>query len=118
MRKIHAVCVAAALLASSPLLLAAETITGEVVEVACQAKRAPNGQGAAHKSCADACAKKGNAMGILTSNGAVIEISGDYAANNNAKLLELVAAQVEATGDVATKDGKKVITVTSMKPAR
>jgi hypothetical protein len=48
----------------------------------------------------------------------VYEIQGDYAANKNEKLLPFVAAQVEATGQVSEKDGKKVITVTSIKAAK
>ena len=118
MRKVCAVFAAAALVASSASLFAAEmTVKGEVVDVACQVKKAPAGQGDAHKGCATACAKKGSQMGILASD-AVYVIEGDYAANNNAKLLEFVALQVEARGDVTEKDGKKIITVASMKAAK
>jgi hypothetical protein len=117
MRKMFAVLAAAAFVASMPLLEAEKTIKGEVVDVQCQLKKAPGGQGDAHKGCASACARKGAQMGILAED-AVYEIQGDFAANNNAKLLEFVATQVEATGDVTEKDGKKIITVTSMKPAR
>lgn len=117
MRKILAVAAAAAFVASVSLFAETKTVKGEVVDVACQLKKAPGGQGEAHKGCANVCAKKGAAMGILASDG-VYEISGDYAANNNAKLIEFVAAQVEATGDVTEKDGKKIITVNSMKAAK
>ena len=117
MRKMFAVLAAAAFVATAPVIAAEQTVKGEVVDVACQVKKAPGGQGDAHKGCANACAKKGAQMGILTAD-AVYEIQGDYAANNNAKLLEFVAAQVEATGEVSEKDGKKVITVTSMKAAQ
>jgi hypothetical protein len=117
MRKILAVAAAVAFVASASLFAETKTVKGEVVDIACQMKKAPGGQGDAHKGCATACAKKGAAMGILASDG-VYEIAGDYAANNNAKLVEYVAAQVEATGDVTEKDGKKIMTVTSMKPAK
>jgi hypothetical protein len=117
MRKILAVAAAAALVASASLFAETKTITGEVVEIACHTKKGAGGSGEAHKGCATGCAKKGNAMGILASD-AVYEIAGDYAANSNAKLIEFVAAQVEATGEVTEKDGKKVITVTSMKAAK
>ncbi len=116
MRKILAAAAAVAFVVSVSLFAETKTVKGEVVDVACQLKKAPGGQGDAHKGCATACAKKGLAMGILTSD-AVYEIAGDYAANNTAKLLEFVAAQVEATGEVTEKDGKKIITVTSMKAA-
>jgi hypothetical protein len=117
MRKICAVLVAAAFVAVAPLTGAEKTIKGEVVDVACQVKKAPGGQGEAHKGCASACAKRGSQMGILASD-AVYEIAGDYSANNNAKLLEFVAMQVEATGEVVEKDGKKVITVSAIKAAK
>jgi hypothetical protein len=117
MRKMFAVAAAAALFASASLFAETKTVKGEVVDVQCQVKKAPGGQGAAHKGCAEACAKKGAAMGILTSD-AVYEIQGDYAASNNAKLHEFVSAQVEATGEVTEKDGKKIINVTSMKAAK
>jgi len=115
MRKMLAVIAAVSLVAASASLFAAEkTITGEVVDVACQLKKGAGGVGDAHKGCATACAKKGNKMGVLASDGVYI-IEGDYAANNNAKLLEFVAAQVEVTGDVVERDGAKVITATSIK---
>lgn len=117
MRKFFAVAAAAVLMAGASLAAETQTVKGEVVDVACQVKKAPGGQGAAHKGCAESCAKRGSTMGILTSD-AVYEIAGDYAANNNAKLLEFVAAQVEATGNVTEKDGKKIITVSSMTAAK
>ena len=117
MRRIFAVLAAVAVAASASLAAAEKTVKGEVVDVACQLKKAPGGQGEAHKGCATACAKKGAPMGILAED-AVYEIQGDFAANNNAKLVEFVATQVEATGEVTEKDGKKIITVTSMKAAK
>ena len=116
MRTILAVAAAAALMASASLVAETKTVKGEVVDVACHTKKAPGGHGESHKGCASACAKKGAAMGIMASD-TVYVIDGDYAANSNAKLLEFVATEVEATGDVSEKDGKKVITVTSMKAA-
>ena len=59
-------------------------------------------------ACAMACARKGQPVGVLTSD-AIYEITGDYAANNNAKLLDFVAKQVTVTGDVTEKDGKKLL---------
>ena len=41
-----------------------------------------------------ACAKKGLAQGIMTAD-AIYTITGDYAANSNAKLLDFVAKNVE-----------------------
>jgi hypothetical protein len=117
MRKILAIAAAAAFVAGTSLFAETKTVKGEVVDVACHTKKGAGGSGDAHKGCATACAKKGAAMGILASD-AVYEIAGDYAANSNAKLIDLVATQVEATGDVTEKDGKKIITVTSIKAAK
>jgi hypothetical protein len=116
MRKILAVAAAAALMASASLFAESKTVKGEVVDIACHTKKGEGGHGEGHKGCATACAKKGAAMGIMASD-AVYEIAGDYAANSNAKLVEFVATQVEATGEVSEKDGKKIITVSSMKAA-
>jgi hypothetical protein len=117
MRKVLASFAAVAMVAALGASLRAEskTVKGEVIDVMCQMKKAEN-VGAAHENCALSCAKKGAVMGIMTADG-VYTIAGDYAADNNAKLLEYVSKNVEATGEVSEKDGKKVITVASIKPA-
>ena len=117
MRKVLASLAALAIVAGLAASLRAEskTVSGEVIDVQCQMKKAEN-VGSGHLDCALSCAKKGAVMGIMTADG-VYTIAGDYAANNNAKLIEFVSKKVEATGDVAEKDGKKVITVSSMKAA-
>jgi hypothetical protein len=117
MRKLLASLAAAALVAALGASLRAEskTVKGEVIDVMCHMKKAEN-TGAGHSDCALSCAKKGAVMGILTADG-VYTISGDYAADNNKKLLEFISKNVEATGDVTEKDGKKIIAVTEMKAA-
>jgi flagellar hook assembly protein FlgD len=97
----------------APLVADVKTVKGEIVDVQCQAKKAEN-TGADHEGCAKKCAEKGAKMGILAADG-VYTITGDYAADNNKKLLEFVAKKVEATGDVTEKDGQKTIKVASMK---
>ena len=79
----------------------------------CHTKKAEN-VGASHADCALSCAKRGAAMGIMTSDG-VYTITGDYTNDKNAKLLDFVAKNVEATGEVTEKDGVKTINVTSLK---
>lgn len=97
----------------APLVADVKTVKGEVVDVQCQSKKAEN-HGAEHEGCAMKCAEKGAKMGILADDG-VYTITGDYAADNNKKLLEFVAKKVEATGEVVEKDGQKTIKVASMK---
>jgi hypothetical protein len=117
MRKMFAFVAGAAFIVSlaSPLV-AQQSITGEVVDVACATKKAPGGKGADHASCAMACAKKGLAQGIMTAD-TIYTVTGDYAAGNNAKLLDFVAKRVVVTGDVTEKDGQKMIAIKTIKLA-
>ena len=71
-------------------------------------------KGEAHAGCAMSCAKGGQPVGILTAD-AVYTVTGDYAANKNAKLLDFVAKNVIVTGEVTEKDGQKMINVKSIK---
>ena len=82
------------------------TITGELVDTACALKKGEGGKGDAHAACAMACAKRGQAQGILTSDAMYNVAAGDYTANNNAKLLDFVAKKVTVTGEVTEKDGQ------------
>ena len=99
-----------------PAFAADMTVKGEVVDVACSTSKKEVGHGAAHASCAMVCAKKGQPVGILTAD-AVYTVTGDYAANSNAKLLDFVAKNVIVTGTVSEKDGVKSINVKSIKLA-
>lgn len=113
MRRLFAVLGVLALAAVAvPLMAEEKTITGEVVDVQCQMKKAEN-KGADHENCAMSCAKRGAKMGIMTSDGVYV-IAGDYTAENNKKLLPYVAKTVTATGDVMDHDGEKMITVTKI----
>ena len=93
------------------------TITGELVDTACALKKGEGGKGDAHAACAMACAKRGQAQGILTADAIYNVASGEYTANNNAKLLEFVAKKVTVTGTVTEKDGQKAIAIKSIKLA-
>ena len=113
MRNLTAVFAGAALLVSlaAPLLAADMTIKGQVVDVACSMEK----KGADDDpACALSCAKSGQPVGILTAD-AIYTITGDYAANKNAKLLDFVSKKVVVTGEVSEKDGQKVINVKSIK---
>jgi CBS domain-containing protein len=97
-----------------PVVAADMTVKGEIVDVACSVAKKEGGKGVGHANCAIVCAKKGQPVGILTAD-AVYTVVGDYAANNNAKLLDFVARNVVATGEVTEKDGVKSINVKSIK---
>jgi hypothetical protein len=113
-RIIAAISCAAGIVAFSASLGAdTKTVTGEVIDVQCQAKQGDKGTGEGHVKCAMTCARKGAPMGILASDGVYI-ITGDMTADNNKKLLDFVAKKVEAKGEVSEQDGKKTINVSSM----
>ena len=114
MKTLRALALAGAL-STIPLGAAATTLKGEVVDVQCNLKDAKN-KGADHADCALSCARRGATMGLLTTEG-VYTITGDYTKENNKKLLEFVAKQVEATGEVTERDGKKLIDLTALTAA-
>jgi len=118
MRKILAIAAGAAFVVSmSASIFAADiTVKGEVVDVACSLSKGDGGKGAGHAACAMSCAKRGQPVGILTPD-AIYEVTGEWAADKNAKLLDFVAKQVEVTGEVTEKDGKKMLAVKSIKLA-
>ena len=91
------------------------TVAGEVVDVRCYEKAADNA-GNAHVDCALSCARRGATLGILAADGVYI-ITGGYTLAANAKLIEFVARRVEATGEVAERDGHRMIRVLSIKRA-
>ena len=99
-----------------PLGAAATTLRGEVVDVQCHVKDTKN-KGADHADCALSCARRGATMGLLTADG-VYTITGDYTKENNKKLIEFVARQVEATGEVTEKDGKRLIDLSMLAAAQ
>jgi hypothetical protein len=93
----------------------AETVTGKVVDMACYNADKSN-TGVDHKmpkgdtkDCALGCAKAGQPLALLTSDGKVYQISGSLAAEKNAKLIAHVSHTVEITGDVMNHDGKMMI---------
>ena len=76
------------------------TLKGELLEVSCFQKLGlEKATGPGHLTCAKDCAKKGLTLGILTDGDGVFKIVGTYAADNNAKLMDLIGKQVEATGN-------------------
>ena len=118
MRKLISLVAGAAFVAAlaMPAFASDMTVKGEVVDVACSTAKTEAGKGAGHANCAMVCAKKGQPVGILTAD-AVYTVVGDYAANNNAKLLDFVARNVVVTGEVTEKDGVKLINVKAIKLA-
>jgi hypothetical protein len=99
-----------------------ETIQGKIVDEACYKMdkansavdhKMPKGD---MKDCAIACAKNGNTMALLTSDGKLYELAGGLAADKNAKLVAHVGHTVEVTGDVMDHgNGRLMIAADSLK---
>src|SRR5919204_311109 len=110
MRKVFAGLAAAAFVCavSAPAFAAVETIKGVLVDQSCY-KMDKTNTGQTHKmkngtmeNCATACAKMGQPVALVTSDGKVYQVTGDLAANKNEKLVAHMSHTVELTGDVTT----------------
>jgi len=98
---------------SAPRLGAAERVTGQVVDLACYMLDKAN-TGNTHSgrgyACAQACAKEGFQVGLITADGKIYEVIGDLAANKNARLVPHVGHTVTVTGEVGKRDSFATIT--------
>lgn len=87
-----------------------KTIKGQIVDVACHKD---GKMGADHDACATSCAKRGQPAGVAAADGVYV-ITGKYAAEKNAKLIEFVNKTVTVKGTVTEKDGQKMIDASSI----
>ena len=106
---------------AAPASAAVETIKGKLIDQSCYTMDKSN-TGVDHKmpkgdtkDCAIACATNGRPLALLTADDKVYTITGDLAAEKNAKLVAHVSHTVEVTGDVTTKDGKMTIAGSTLK---
>ena len=106
---------------TAPACAASETVKGQVVDMGCY-KADKSNTGVDHKmpkgdtkDCALGCAKAGQPLALLTSDGKVYQIAGGLAADKNAKLIAHVSHTVEITGDVMDHGGTMMITADSLK---
>jgi hypothetical protein len=97
-------------------------LTGTLVDEACYLKEKASGSNAQLKgedvACAQACAKSGNSVALVTDKGDVYQVMtmGALAGEKNAKLVPHMTHKVTLTGDVVEgKDGKKMIHATALK---
>jgi hypothetical protein len=108
----------AGVLAASLAFGKSETVTGQLIDLACFSQDKDN-TGNHHKhqglNCARACAMEGFAVGILTPDGRVYEVTGELTADSNAKLVPHMAQTVTLTGEVGEKDGKMTIAANDLK---
>jgi hypothetical protein len=105
----------------APALAATQTVTGQLIDESCY-KMDKSNTGNDHKmpkgdtkDCAIACAKGGRPVALVTSDGKVYTVTGDLAAEKNAKLVPHLSHTVALTGDVTEKDGKAMIAAANLK---
>ncbi len=104
------------LLAATPLVTSSctrtQTVTGRLVDLACYALDRANVTNV-HRNrgyaCAQACAREGFSVGLLTTDGKVYQVAGELAANKNAQLVPHLAQVVAITGVVGEKQGITII---------
>lgn len=90
------------------------TVQGEIIDMACY--MAKGSRGAAHKTCAQMCAKKGVPIGVLTDAGDVFLLLDDH---NNPDPYDaakkLAGERAEVSGKKFTKQGVASIVVDAVK---
>jgi hypothetical protein len=115
MKRIASIAGAALLLwAAAPVL--AESVSGEVVDLACYMAHPQTSTGAGHRKCADTCLKKGMPMGILTADKQVFLVLEDHDnPKPYAQLKEKAAEKVTVEGEKVTQGGMQGIVVQTVK---
>src|SRR5262245_1885387 len=90
------------------------TVKGEVVDMWCYLEGGD--RGAAKKACATACAKAGNPIGILGSNGALYVAAGlkDHQPAQ-ALLVNRMSGEVTVTGTIVRNGGVQMIYIDTVK---
>lgn len=88
---------------------AADTVTGEVVDLACF--MAHDGKGKDHMKCAKQCIQKGLPVGILTEKGDLYLAVAENHKKANDLLADQAAKTITVVGEVSEKSGSKMITI-------
>jgi hypothetical protein len=93
-----------------------QTITGRVVSVSYYGQNKARRGGGLDQRLSDARASvkwEGMPAAIVTSDGKAYQVAGGLAANNNAKIVELLGQSVTVTGTVSEQHGMLVISADS-----
>ncbi len=89
----------------------AATVTGEVVDVTCYVAHSASGQ--AHAACGQKCISSGMPVAIKAQDGLYLAVGSEHASANT-MLASLAGQQVTVEGDISTRDGVKLITITKV----
>ena len=92
------------------------TITGQVIDLNCYVSMGASG--ASHKACAQACAKAGVALAILSSDGTLyMPVSAKPADPQNARLEPFAEGKVKVTGTHRMASGMHTIQIKTIEAA-
>ena len=92
------------------------TITGQVIDLNCYTTN--NASGAGHKGCAEACAKAGVPLAILSSDGTIyVAVSAKAGDNQNPRLLPFAEGRVKVTGTHRMVNGLHTIDIKTVEAA-
>jgi hypothetical protein len=95
--------------------VAAEPLTGEVIDLSCYLSHPHTSLGASHRKCAETCAKKGLPMGILTEDGKAYVLLEDHAnPKAYADAIGNAAKTVTVQGKVVSEGGLPGVVVESV----
>ena len=89
-----------------------QTLTGEVIDVACYLGHGAMGPG--HADCAQKCIKSGLPVAIKVCDELLLAVKSDHTPMN-AELAPLAGKQVQVTGEVNEKDGVHLIAIKNVK---
>jgi len=103
--------------ASAPAAEAApETLTGEVVDMACYVPHPSTSRGNGHRKCADTCLKKGMPMGLVTADKQLYLLLENHDnPKPYAQLKEKAAETVTVEGTKASEGGVQGFVVEALK---
>ena len=92
------------------------TITAQVVDLNCNTTNGASGAG--HKACAQACAKAGVPLGLLSSDGTLyVPVSSKPGDPQNSKLMPYVESKVKVTGTHRLVSGLHTIEIKTVSAA-
>ena len=94
----------------------ADTLTGEVVDLACYMVHPESGRGAGHRKCAETCVKKGLPIGLLAEDKQVYLLLEDHEnPKPYAQLKDKAAEKVTVEGEKVSQGGVQGMVVESLK---
>ena len=93
-----------------------ETVTGEVVDLACYLSHGAKGD--KHAKCAEHCITAGMPVGVLTDDGKLFLLVGEKHKTLNSELAAYAAKKITVTGEVGTQNGVSLMTVEKFEAAK